>query len=68
MNIIHLRSKNASKRSPYLLAFGDMSMVLLFLGVLVPNGIEATKLQDAQKDVSKIMLLAYNSMPWIMSG
>lgn len=66
-DLMHLAIKDFLKGYQYLQAGGDTLAFLGFLIVLVTNGIMATGVGlSAYVHIDKILLLAYNSFPWII--
>lgn len=63
-DIIHVQLGDLTGVYTQLQAGGDLLAFLGFLAMLITNGVVASDLY--YNNISKVMLLAYNSFPWIV--
>lgn len=65
-DFFHLLADKITTVHPSLQGCGDALAFLGFLAILIANGVVANHMGRYWTSVDKIMLLAYNSFPWVI--
>lgn len=65
-DFFHLLTDKSSTGHHSLQGCGDALAFLGFLTILIANGVVANHMGRYRASMDKIMLLAYNSFPWVI--